>query len=432
MKKIIALILVAVSVLAFCSCNKTPDTIPTATPTTTPGTTGSTTPVKFALDITSYVLFSREKLVITPSVSEGTTWKSSDESVVTVSDKGLLSALKKGSAEITATSAKGETAICKIKVVDANDFFVPADIASLSLKKSELDKGVQDELKLMCEYFSTLVETDRAAAKGDTVRATYVGVFKGETAAFDGGSGTNDIEIGSGTFIPGFEDGLIGAKKDEVVTLNLTFPEDYIDPAKDAAAAERFNGKEVTFTVTVHSVRERKPAELNDELVVKATNSTYKTVAEYTEYVRNSLENYMKIEVAIKASQIKGYDEDALSHYKSIYISNTYGTYASMYGMSVEDFVKQYYGLSAEDLNKEAEESAKGYLEQLYLCYTLNLTPTEEEKKAILTEYLSSNGYTGTIEEFTKAYGEAFVYNYVITEYALDYVEKTVKLDEAN
>ena len=436
MKKIITLILVSVMLISVVACSKN-TTNGTATPdgTTAVGTTtpqGSATPVAFGIDHKSYSLFIREKLLITPTVSDGTTWKSSNEAVATVKEGGIVTAVSKGTAEITATSKNGEKAVCKIKVVDVADFYSAPDITKLVLKKSEIDKAVKEELQYMCEYFSTLVETDREARDGDTVRATYVGTLKGESSPFDGGTGTSDIKIGSKTMIDGFEAGLIGAKKGETVTLELKVPEKYVDPEQDAASAEKLNGKEVTFAVTIHSVLESKPAELNDELIVKATNSAYKTVADYTKYVEDSFKDYLKVELAITSGEVKGFDDDMMKLYKDIYLQNTYGTYAAMYGMTIEQFAQMYYGLDAEALDKKATESAEGYLEQLYLCYSLNLTPTEAERQEVLKSYMTSIGYTDSVEKFISEYGEVFAYNYVLTEYALSYVEKTIQIDDAN
>ena len=89
--------------------------------------------------------------------------------------------------------------------------------------------------------------------------------------------------------------------------------------------------------------------------------------------------------------------------------------------------------ITAHDGNdREVVARAKGYIEQLYLCYALNLKPTEEERNTIITNYMKSIGYTLSVEEFIKAYGESFVDNYVVTEFALSYVDKTITIDENN
>ena len=104
----------------------------------------------------------------------------------------------------------------------------------------------------------TVVE--RAAAAGDKVNIDYVGTRDG--AAFDGGSASgSDLELGSGRMIPGFEEGVAGMVAGEEKTLQLSFPEDYHN--------EELKGAAVTFKVTLNSVQELVPAELNEELFAK-------------------------------------------------------------------------------------------------------------------------------------------------------------------
>ncbi|MBQ5648650.1 MAG: FKBP-type peptidyl-prolyl cis-trans isomerase [Clostridia bacterium] len=113
------------------------------------------------------------------------------------------------------------------------------------------DEAIADYLDTYFADFITAVEQDAdyAAKDGDVVNIDYVGKLNGEK--FDGGSATaQDLELGSDSFIDGFEDGLIGAKKGDVVTLNLKFPADY--------GKDELNGKDVVFEVTVNSVSVNK------------------------------------------------------------------------------------------------------------------------------------------------------------------------------
>ncbi len=120
----------------------------------------------------------------------------------------------------------------------------------------ELDKQMQDLLK--SRRTTEVVEEKRGAKKGDAVVADFVGSIDG--VEFEGGKASGaTIEIGSGQFIPGFEDQLIGAKAGETVTLNVTFPEDYA--SKDLA------GKKADFKVDVKELRAFTTPELNDEMV---------------------------------------------------------------------------------------------------------------------------------------------------------------------
>jgi trigger factor len=94
------------------------------------------------------------------------------------------------------------------------------------------DEEVEDRMNLLVKNNGgALEEVSRSVQKGDTVSIDYVGKIDGKE--FEGGTGSYDLQIGSGAFIEGFEDGLIGAKKGETLDLNLKFPDDY--PAEDVA-----------------------------------------------------------------------------------------------------------------------------------------------------------------------------------------------------
>lgn len=119
-------------------------------------------------------------------------------------------------------------------------------------------KDVEDELERLRQNNAPMIEEveDVQVADGHTVSFDYEGRVDGEL--FDGGKAENvDLEIGSGRMIPGFEDGLIGARAGEDVTLKVTFPEDY--------GAEHLAGKDAEFSCSVHSIKRRKVSELDDE-----------------------------------------------------------------------------------------------------------------------------------------------------------------------
>lgn len=119
------------------------------------------------------------------------------------------------------------------------------------------DEDVDNQIKAIQERNARIVEvTDRPVEKGDILTIDYAG-FVGEEQ-FEGGTAENQtLEIGSNTFIPGFEDQLIGKNKDEEVTVNVTFPEDY--------HAEELKGKEAVFKVKIHEIKTKELPELDDE-----------------------------------------------------------------------------------------------------------------------------------------------------------------------
>lgn len=131
---------------------------------------------------------------------------------------------------------------------------LPAKAPKVEVSTSE----VEEELERLRQSNAPWIEVEEnvAAATGHTVTFDYEGRVDGEL--FEGGKAQNvDLEIGSDRMIPGFEDGLIGAKAGEDVTLNLTFPEEY--------GAENLAGKAAEFACTVHAIKSRQVPELDDE-----------------------------------------------------------------------------------------------------------------------------------------------------------------------
>jgi len=143
--------------------------------------------------------------------------------------------------------------------------FEPADVTKLKLTRPVADvpeKDVEEAVTRIAEQQTTYAprKDGQKAKKGDKVTADYVGRIDGEE--FPGGKGEQiDIVLGSGSFIPGFEDQLMGAKKDDNVEVTVAFPEDY--NAKDLA------GKQALFDVNIREVQAPEKVEINDELAKK-------------------------------------------------------------------------------------------------------------------------------------------------------------------
>ena len=154
------------------------------------------------------------------------------------------------------------------------------DYKGLKVDKEELDAGdqrIDEEVQKLREQAGRLEPTDGAAADGDTVVMNYVGSVDGEE--FEGGTGSDQvIELGSGRFIPGFEEGLVGATKGDERSLNVTFPEDY--------AAEHLAGKDAVFAVEVTDVRARKLPEIDDAF---AEEVGYENLAALRDDIRERL-----------------------------------------------------------------------------------------------------------------------------------------------
>ncbi len=152
-------------------------------------------------------------------------------------------------------------------------------------KKPEIkDKDVDARLKEIAESQSPLenIKRNRKMKEGDTAVIDFEGFIDGK--AFDGGKAENfELLLGSGQFIPGFEDQLIGVKRDEEVEINVTFPEEY--QAKDLA------GKDAMFKVKVNGIKVKAEVEIDDELAKKLLGKDDATVEQLKEELKEQMEN---------------------------------------------------------------------------------------------------------------------------------------------
>ena len=153
----------------------------------------------------------------------------------------------------------------------------------IELKKVEYnvtDKDVEYELEHIAEHNARLVAVeDRPVEKGDTVVIDFEGFVDGK--AFEGGKAENhELEIGSGKFIPGFEDQIVGMKIDEDRDIKVTFPEEY--PAKE------LEGKEATFKIKLHEIKKKELPEINDEFAKDA--SEFDTLEDWKKSIREKQE----------------------------------------------------------------------------------------------------------------------------------------------
>lgn len=139
----------------------------------------------------------------------------------------------------------------EVKLGDYKDLEVTRQNTRVS--NAEVDEDLERKRQQQAEL---VLKEDGAAEKGDTVVIDYVGTVDGEE--FDGGSADNySLELGSNSFIPGFEDQLVGHKTDEVVDVNVTFPDEY--------QSKELEGKDALFKVTIHEIKEKQLPELDDE-----------------------------------------------------------------------------------------------------------------------------------------------------------------------
>lgn len=225
---------------------------------------------------------------------------------------------------------------------------VKVNMPSVLVTDTEVDSRVQQDLAKNPEQ----VELDRPAKEGDIVNIDYVG--KKDGAEFDGGKDTDfDLKLGSGSFIAGFEDGLIGAKKGDKKELNLTFPEDYYE--------ESLAGQPVVFEVTVNAVKEEKDAVLDDAFVQRI--SDYKTVDEYKESIRAEIteQKQLSADRQVQQSVLKQVVADSKFKLNKSALSKRYNARMKQYEQQAK-----MYGTNLAGLAKSNGMDEPGLKEAVY------------------------------------------------------------------
>ena len=295
---------------------------------------------------------------------------------------------KEAGAAAATTAAAEETAAFETK--SAEELVDEAKIVlgeykglTRTITKTEITEDyVQRELEHLAGMYPVPV-TGRPAQLGDVANIDYTG-YDGDVA-FEGGTAAGyDLELGSGSFIDGFEDGIVGMEIGEERDLNLKFPEKY----HNAELA----GKEVVFKVKLNSLASAENSKVDDELakrVMEDENATLEILkadvkqdlelqAEYDYYVNAGAEVLMQL---VANSEIT-VDPDAAE--QMLYqMTTTYQAQADMYGFAFEDFLSYFLGMTPEDLENYASEIVKQEMVLQALIEKEKLYATDEQKDMV-------------------------------------------------
>lgn len=303
--------------------------------------------------------------------------------------------------------------------IDVEKCVTLGDYKGVTVEKtiqSVTDEDVQNEINNALANYP--VEVDQAAKEGDTVNIDYVGKIDGEE--FDGGSDQGaDLKLGSGEFIDGFEDGLIGARKGETRTLNLTFPEDY---TQDLA------GKAVEFTVTVNAVKEPL-SEPTDQWVADNIEG-YDNIADYKAGIRSEQEEnneqtaenqvrYAAWTQVIDNCTINEYPETLVEVGKKLYEQQV-ETYAKYAGMELDAYIESS-GLTQEEYQSNMEEYGKNVAAQALVCQAI----CDKEGFAI-----GDDDYQKALQDMLTEYG--CTEDELIQTYGQDNVEQSIMLNRVS
>ena len=287
----------------------------------------------------------------------------------------------------------------------------------------EVDQAIQKTL----EQNPTAVKD--ASKEGDTVNIDYSGTINGEK--FDGGTAEKqDLKLGYGDFIPGFEDQLIGKKAGDEVTVKVTFPESY--------GNTELAGKDAEFAVKIHEVK--RVATLTDEWVKNYEGTTAETVESYRDQVREQLQarkdfnyhsNIQDQALQQISEQAKIEPSDKLMEYAKAYILDATLSQMKSYGMSVADIINMS-GKTVAEYKEDAYARAEDYAKQLFLMRKLAADQGIKATDALLDELAEAESELTGVKtnriKLIEQYGKELVEEAAIRNAVMEYVETQIKV----
>ncbi|OBA07192.1 trigger factor [Bacillus subtilis] len=303
---------------------------------------------------------------------------------------------------------KGESLIFTAKVTVKPEVKL-GDYKGLGIEKDDTavtDEDVQNELKALQERQAELVVKEEGAVEeGNTVVLDFEGFVDGE--AFEGGKAENySLEVGSGSFIPGFEDQLVGLEAGAEKDVDVTFPEEY--------HAEDLAGKPAVFKVKIHEIKAKELPELDDEFA-KDIDEEVETLAELTEKTKKRLEEAkeneadakLREELVLKASENAEIDvPQAMVDTELDRMLKEFEQRLQMQGMNLElytQFSGQDEAALKEQMKEDAQKRVKSNLTLEAIAKAENLEVSDEEVDAELTKM--AEAYNMPVENIKQAIG---------------------------
>jgi trigger factor len=287
---------------------------------------------------------------------------------------------------------------------------------NLGIKKEEVKvsaKELTEEIdKLRSRFAEVVVKDNGEVANGNTAVIDFSGMVDGKP--LDGGSGENyPLEIGSHTFIPGFEEGLIGMKKGESKELKLTFPENYTEALKN---------KEVTFKVTIHEIKERVLPELNNEFYEDLGYKDIKSEAEFKDKVEaevkarknNQVEDKYVDECLDKAAKNMTVEINPEIIEEEVHrMMHQFEDQIKMQGLNLEQYL-QFSGMTMDAFEKQMEPEATKRVQARYLLEAIadKENIKFEDKEANAEAEKMAKNYGITKEELIQEFGGLDVVKY--------------------
>ncbi len=338
-----------------------------------------------------------------------------------------------------ALAACGSDSELSYEDYDLKEYIKVGEYKGLEVADYEItvtDKDVEQQIQTTLEASATTEEIDKKTplAEGHTANIDYVGKVDGKE--FDGGSAEGyDLELGSSTFIDGFEDGLIGKKIGDKVDLQLKFPEDY--------NAEDLAGKDVVFAVTINSATKKVVPEYDLDFVKNTTE--YESIKEYEASVEKEIYESKEAEAlsnqqtelwskALENTEVKEYPEREVNAYIKLN-SDQMDEMAEAYGMTREELLASYEFGDEKEFAAVNEDSSKLRVKQEmlieYITAEEGLKYTEEEKEDLQTQF-EATGYTEEmIEQQTGRKMDDYLRMELLYQKVLEFLLENAKITEA-
>ena len=342
-----------------------------------------------------------------------------------------------GQPELSVEDISDEGAVLSAKAPVKPDVKLGA-YKGINIEKVEYnvkDEDVEAELKRLQERNSRLVEvTDRAAENGDTATIDFSGSVNGEK--FEGGTSENyPLVLGSGSFIPGFEEQVVGMKVGEEKDVNVKFPDDY--------QAEELKGKDAVFAVKLNKLEKKELPEVNDEFVKDAAGA--ESVEAYKKETRERLEKQAKekgeaetennILRAITATAEVEIPDAMIENQIDMMVRNAEYRLGMQYGgMKLADYLR-YMGSNMDDFRNgyraQAEDTVKSQLVVDKIIREENIKAEDAEIDAKLEEFAKSANKT--LEEYKKDVDDAqrdYIGNDIVINKLFDFLKANNNLTE--
>ena len=276
------------------------------------------------------------------------------------------------------------------------------DKVSTRVTQKEVDEEIEKERERNAR---TIEVTDRAVQDKDEVTLDFEGFVDG--VAFEGGKGEDyPLTIGSGSFIPGFEEQLIGAEIDKEVEVNVTFPKEY--------HSEELAGKDATFKCTVHTIKAKELPELDDEFASEVseceTMDAYraevkKNIKERKERTGKEKKENQAVEQAIENAQMD--IPEAMIEFQVRQMADDFARRIQQQGLTVEQYF-QFTGMTAEkmleEMRPQAEKSIKTRLVLEAIVKAENIEVSDERVEEELTKM--AEAYQMEVEKLKEFMGE--------------------------